>query len=99
VDMSLAVVFLLWVLVRLVGVRYGRVVVIVVVSGHEVGDVLLRPVVVGDVDVLVSVGERVVIMRLRHSGFLLSSCRLCVADEMRHGKVEMAGNPRREVQL
>lgn len=66
VDVCLSVVLLLGVLVALVGVRDGRMVVLVVVGRDEVSDLLLRPVVVGHMDVAVGVDQGFVIVGFGH---------------------------------
>jgi hypothetical protein len=76
VDVCLSVVLLLGVLVALVGVRDGRMVVLVVVSRDEVSDLLLRPVVVGHMDVPVGVDQGIVIVGLGHL-FLLRRRAIC----------------------
>jgi hypothetical protein len=66
VDVGLSEVLLLRVLVSFVRVGDRRMVVLVSVRGHEVGDLLLRPVVVRRVDVLVVVQRGLVIVGFRH---------------------------------
>jgi len=59
--------FLVGVLVGLVSVRQGRMVVLVRVGRHQVRDVFVRPVVMGDVDVLVFMELGIVMMGSRHA--------------------------------
>src|SRR5438046_8208625 len=67
VDVCLSRMFLVGVLVGLVSVRQSRMVVLVLVRGHQVGDVLVRPVVMGDVDMLVRMDLGIVTMGCRHA--------------------------------
>jgi len=66
-DMSFSRMFLVGVLVGLVGVGHGRMVVLVLVGRHEMRDVFVRPVIVGDVDVLVCMELGIVMVGCRHS--------------------------------
>jgi hypothetical protein len=59
-------VLLLRIRVSFVSVGEARVVVLVSVRGHQVGDLLLRPMVMGRVDVLMVVQRGLVIVGLRH---------------------------------
>jgi hypothetical protein len=67
VDVRLPQMLLVRILVRLVLVGQGGMVVLVVVLGHQVGDVLPRPVVMRDVDVPVYVHDSVVVVGLSHA--------------------------------
>ena len=70
-GVSLALVLLLEVLVRLVVVLHPRVVVVVVVCGHQVGPLLGLSVVVDHVVMGVVVNHLVVLMSIGHGFHLL----------------------------
>jgi hypothetical protein len=67
VDVTLSIVLFVRILVRLVGVRQRRVVVLVFMGGDQVRDFLLRPVVVAYVHVLVLMHHIRVIVCIRHA--------------------------------
>jgi hypothetical protein len=73
-DVRFPRVFLVRVLVGLVSVRHGRMVVLVPVGRHQMRDVLIGTMVVGDVDVLVRVDLGIVMMGLGHFSSLLGRC-------------------------
>jgi hypothetical protein len=64
--MRLAGMLLLHVLVWVVRMRHGRVVVLVVMRGGEMGPLLTGPLIVRDVPVLMSVVQTLVLVLLCH---------------------------------
>jgi hypothetical protein len=75
VDVTLPEVFLVWILVGLVVVGERWVVVLVRVSSHHVSDLFLRPVVVGNVSVLVLMHDGLVIVDVAQRPHLRESTR------------------------
>jgi hypothetical protein len=67
VDVGLAAVLVGWILVRLVAVGERRMVVLMLMTGGQVGPVLAAAQVVGDVGMLVAVDLGVVAVLLTHA--------------------------------
>jgi hypothetical protein len=71
VNVGLATVFVGWVLVRLVAVGQGRMVVLVMMAGGQMGPVLATAQIVGHMGVLVVVDLGIVAVLLTHGQALL----------------------------